>query len=162
MDALSAFVSDKANAADARSAALAALAPLHRERPAWDGKWWGTQPQRSPWPAKTVEWAGTPIVLAAIQTGLKDPDAAIRKASLDALQIAPDPAAVAALVQMFNQETDDTVRKAILNALASSKSPEALSIVTQVINHAGANPDLVPDAVSAWPRESPAPPRSTR
>jgi putative membrane-bound dehydrogenase-like protein len=147
-DALSGFIADKANPADSRALALAALAPLHRERPAWDGKWWGTQPQRTPLPGKTVEWAGTPIVLAAIQNGLKDSDAAVRKASLEALQVAPDPAAVAALVQMFNQEKDAGVRKAILHALASAKSPEAMSIVTSIIKDAKAHPDLVPEAVS--------------
>ena len=67
VDALSAFIADKANPTSGRAAALEALAPLHRQRPAWDGRWWGTQPQRSPLPAKTVEWAGTPIVLSTIR-----------------------------------------------------------------------------------------------
>ncbi|HET6248066.1 MAG TPA: PVC-type heme-binding CxxCH protein [Tepidisphaeraceae bacterium] len=148
VDALAAFIADKANSADARAAAMAALAPLHRQRPAWDGKWWGTQPQRTPLPPKTVEWAGTPVVLAAIQDGLKDSEPAVRKASLDALQIAPDPAAVGALVSMFNAESDANVKKAILNALASAKSPDAMSIVTQILKAAKQHPDLVPEAAT--------------
>lgn len=147
VDALAAFIADKSNPTEGRAAALAALAPLHRERPKWDGKWWGTQPQRTPAPAKTVEWAGTPIVLGTIESSLKDPQPAMRSAALDALQIAPAPGAVATLVGMFNSESDPAVRKAILHALASAKSPSAMSVVLSVLHDPKANADLVPDAI---------------
>jgi len=148
VDAAAAFVADKSNSADGRVAALQALAPLHRQRPKWDGKWWGTQPQRSPAPAKTVEWVGTPVVLSAIENSLKASQPALRKAALQSLQIAPAPDAVATLVGMFNQESDAGVRQEILHALASAKSPQAMSVVLSVLKDPKANADLVPDAVA--------------
>ena len=41
------------------------LAQGHRKPIPWDGKWWGTQPARAKPPAKTIDWEGTPLVLAA-------------------------------------------------------------------------------------------------
>ncbi|HZK80469.1 MAG TPA: HEAT repeat domain-containing protein, partial [Humisphaera sp.] len=70
VDALAAFIADKANSPAARADALEAIAPLHRQRPAWNGRWWGTQPQRNPAAAKTVDWDATPIVLKTIRESL--------------------------------------------------------------------------------------------
>jgi putative membrane-bound dehydrogenase-like protein len=147
-EALAEFSNTSSVKPEARVAALRALAEMHRKRPAWDGRWWGTQPQRSPLPAKTVEWDGTPIVLTTIESCLKDADSSIRAAALDSLQTAPDPAAVSTLVVMFGHETDAAVRKGILHALAATKSPDGLAIVVPILKDAAKNAELVPDAVS--------------
>ena len=86
VDSLAAMIADKSVPAEARGAALETLAPLHHQRPAWDGAWWATQPAGSPPPAKTVEWEGTPIVLRAIRDGLKDTTPEIRRAAIASLE----------------------------------------------------------------------------
>src|SRR5207237_4202239 len=92
VDAIASVVANKAASTDARVAALNALAPLHRQRPAWDGKWWVTQPRVGvPQKPKAIEWDGTPVVLTTIDGSLQDSDANIRKAAIAALQVAPDP-----------------------------------------------------------------------
>src|SRR5207253_1061136 len=66
-----------------RADALRVLAELHRQRPQWDGKWWGTQPVKGAPEPKTVDWAGTPLVLAAITGALKDPAPEVRRAAVE-------------------------------------------------------------------------------
>ncbi|MDB5355374.1 MAG: hypothetical protein JWN24_1827 [Phycisphaerales bacterium] len=148
VDALAGFIADAGNSPDARAAAIAAIAPLHRQQPRWDGRWWGTQPQRTPAPAKSVEWDGTPVVLGAIQNGLKDSVGTVRMASIEALEVAPDPKAAAALVEMFNKDSDLTLRKTILHALAAGKSDEAMSVVETVFKDPSKHGDLVADAAA--------------
>jgi putative membrane-bound dehydrogenase-like protein len=146
VDALAAFVASAGNGADGRAAAVAAIAPLHRAQPKWDGRWWGTQPQRTPAPAKTLEWDGTPIVLATIQSGLKDSVGEVRTAAIEALEVAPDPKAAGMLVDMFNKDADTATRKTILHALAAGKSEEAMSVVETVFKDPSKLGDLVPEA----------------
>ncbi|MDB5302665.1 MAG: putative rane-bound dehydrogenase, partial [Phycisphaerales bacterium] len=136
------------NAPEGRAAAVAAIAPLHRQQPKWDGRWWGTQPQRMPAPARSVEWDGTPVVLATIQKGLKDTVPAVRTASIQALEVAPDSKAAAALVEMFNKDSDPAIRKTILHALAAGKSEEAMSVAETIFKDPAHHGDLVPDAAA--------------
>ncbi|HEY2951852.1 MAG TPA: HEAT repeat domain-containing protein, partial [Verrucomicrobiae bacterium] len=99
--ALAGIVNDTDNSSQARAAGLPVLAELHRQRPAWNGKWWATQPVKSPPPAKTVEWAGTPLVLATVRGALQDPSPVVRRAAIDAVQITSDTNAATRLRELF-------------------------------------------------------------
>ena len=149
VDALSAIVADNGISSTTRAAALAALAPLHRKQPAWDGSWWGTQPARNPAPAKTVEWEGTTTVLSAIRAGLTSENAQVRQAAIGAMQIAPDPAAGDALAALFPRENDPQIRRKILLALGASKSPAGTKLILSILNSPAENAPLVSDAVDA-------------
>lgn len=148
VDALAAILADKSAPAAGRAAALEALAPLHHQRPAWDGKWWATQPAGSPPAEKTVVWAGTQIVLDALRNGLKDSTPEIRRAAIASLEVAPDPEAVQALADMFSHESDLTTRRAILHALAASKSPAAIDVVGGVFKDPSQPAPMVEDALA--------------
>ena len=146
--ALAQFVADNNRSPEMRAEAIAAIAPLHRERPAWQGQWWGTQPERTPQPAKTVEWEGTPIVLDTIHHGLNDSNSTIRRAAIDALQQAPDPAIAPTLVEMFKKETDVELQKSLLHALAAGKAPQALDVVDAILQDPQKHAALVSDAIT--------------
>jgi putative membrane-bound dehydrogenase-like protein len=147
VNALAGYINDTSNDTNARAAALAALAPLHRKEKPWDGDWWGTQPVLAPRPKKEVEWEGTPAVVAAVRAGLKDTAPAVRLAAVKGLQAAPDPAAGDELAAMFEGEADAGVRVEVLKAVAASKPEAAASFVGTILRDPKADPALVPDAV---------------
>lgn len=88
--ALAELVASASASPEARAAALEVLAELHRERPVWAGRWWGTQPVKSPPPPKTVAWAGTPTVLTAVRAALRDASPLVRRASVAGVELARD------------------------------------------------------------------------
>src|SRR5207248_979547 len=69
--------------------------------------------------------------------------------AIRAMQIAPDPSAADALVQMFNADKDIEVRRAILGALGASKSPAAGPLVAAALKDPASPPPLVADAIAA-------------
>ena len=71
---------------ETRAAALAVLAQLYRQPPAWKGEWWAYHPVNLPRPARTVAWAGTDGVRAALRGGLADRQPLVRRASIDGLR----------------------------------------------------------------------------
>ncbi len=144
---MAAVLADKTAPAAGRAAALEALAPLHHQRPAWDGRWWATQPAGSPPAEKTVVWPGTQIVLDALRNGLKDSTPEIRRAAIASLEVAPDPEAVKALADMFARESDVPTRRAILHALAASKSPAAIEVVAGILKDSSQPAPMVEDAL---------------
>ncbi|OWK43976.1 PVC-type heme-binding CxxCH protein [Fimbriiglobus ruber] len=147
--ALAAFAADAKHPAEARAAAVAALAALHRKPLPWNGQWWGTQPVRSPRPAGVDAWAGTPVALKAVRDSLKSDDAILRRAAIEAVAVVKDADSAAALVPAFPKESDPEVKRAILRALAAVKSPAAADLVASLLAKPGETPDLLADAVAA-------------
>src|SRR5207253_5700695 len=52
---------------ETRAAIVAALGEIARQPPVWDGEWWGLRPVTRPRPARTQDWAATPIALEALR-----------------------------------------------------------------------------------------------
>ena len=123
--ALRDFTADSKTAAAERVVAVRLLADAARKPPAWDGKWWGTQPVRSPRPAHTVEWAGTPVAVKAIRALLTDADARVRVAAVEAIATAGGPDSAADLVAAFNASSDPVLKRAVLRSLAAVKATAA-------------------------------------
>ncbi|HEV8379370.1 MAG TPA: HEAT repeat domain-containing protein [Tepidisphaeraceae bacterium] len=141
------YVGDTANPIEGRAAALKALAPMWKQPKPWNGKWWGTQPVQGRPPAHEVEWAGTSPAGAAINAALRDGNIVIRRAAVEALVVAPDPAAAETLAKMFQSEDDVVLKRAILRALAVSKAAVAGNFVGDVLRNAKKNEAMLPDAI---------------
>jgi putative membrane-bound dehydrogenase-like protein len=147
VSALTKYVGDTANSVEARAAALRALAPMWKEPKPWNGKWWGTQPVQGKPPAHEVEWAGTAEAGKAINSALRDGNVAIRRAAVEALVVAPDPAAAENLAKMFQSEEDVALKRAILRALAVSKAAVAGNFIGDVLRNAKKNEAMLSDAI---------------
>lgn len=132
-----------------RAEALLVLAELHRQRPPWDGKWWGTQPVKAPQTPKTVDWEGTPLVLAAITKALSDPALEVRRAAVEGVQIASHKDAAPILREMFARETDPELKKSILLALGSVKDNGAGPLVVGILNEPAKNSALLSVAITS-------------
>ena len=147
--ALADFVESTNAPAEARAQALAELAELHRRRPAWDSKWWGTQPVKGAPEPKTVEWAGTPLVLTAIDHALSDAAPAVRREAVSAVAIAAVATAAPRLRTMFDSETETSGKQAILQALGVLKDAAAGPLIATVLADVAKNSALLPDAIVA-------------
>lgn len=101
---LLAYVENHANPVDGRAAAISVLGSTRKRAKAWDGRWWGTQPQNGRSPAKELEWAGTADATIAVRTALKDASPIVRLAAVEALQIVPEPTFGESLAQLFQIE----------------------------------------------------------
>lgn len=145
---LSNYAAASTNPIAGRASALEALAPLVKQVKPWNGKWWGTQPQRAGQPVHEVEWPGSSNAQSTIRKALEDGDKAVRAAAIAAQIIAPDPALGDLLAKLFKSEKDLKTRKQILKALAASKAPAAGALVTEILKNPKANSDFVSDALS--------------
>jgi len=152
INALASFVGDRAIPGEARAGALAVLSELHRKSAPWNGHWWGTQPVKSPLPAKVIDWEGTPVVLATVAASLKDPDAAVRLAAVRGTETTHDTNAAVRLVAMFPEEIEQSIRRAIIAAMGAMKGPAASAFIDSLLSHAGGIATLLPDAVAAAER----------
>jgi putative membrane-bound dehydrogenase-like protein len=148
VSALTNYANTASNPAPGRTAAIEALAPLTKQPKPWNGKWWGTQPQRNvPPPPHEVDWAGTTNAQGTLRKGLEDPDRAVRSVAIIAQQLAPDPSLGEQLVKLFKSEKELKTRKDILKALGASKAPPAGALVTEILGNAKTNADLLSDAL---------------
>ena len=151
---LGSFIGNTSQSSDARAAAVAAIAPLQKQRKPWeptstDLKWWGTMPARNPAPPKELEWAGTHAVMEAIRSALNDGNDLVRHAAVQGFKFAPDPAATDTLVKLFESDKDVPTRKAILAAVSAAKSPATSQLVDQVLSEAQPNDPLFASALEA-------------
>ena len=145
--ALADYAAAKRNPPQARADALTVLAELHHQRPSWTGTWWNTQPARGLPPAKTVEWAGTPIVLASIQAALQDTELAPRRAAVLAIAVASETPAGPRLREMFSRETSPEMQLAVLRALGDVKDSESGSFLAGILTNPGKYSDLFIEAI---------------
>jgi putative membrane-bound dehydrogenase-like protein len=125
--ALAGFVAEAKNPSEVRAAALLALAEIARKRPAWDGRWWGTQPVKGSPAPKTVDWAGTPAALKAVRAALDDADAAVRTAAVDAVRLSRDDESLPRLLSLITAKgAAPAVQAAALKAVGDLKiAPES-------------------------------------
>jgi putative membrane-bound dehydrogenase-like protein len=154
---LAGFAAAKGKPADARAMAVGALAPLQKQPKPWEPttqelKWWGTMPARNAAPPKEVEWAGMPLVTAAIRAALDDGSDVVRHAAIQALRYAPDPTVSERLATLFESDKDLATRKAILAALASAKAPQTARLVERILATAKADDPLFEAALDAAER----------
>ena len=102
----------------AAKAAMEVLAPLARRAPAVRDAWWAYHPADSPPPARTLDWAGTPSVVATLRTSLDHPDAAVRGLAVVALGDVGDTVSSGALRRRLAEDPVVAVRLSALASLA--------------------------------------------
>ncbi|QEL20122.1 PVC-type heme-binding CxxCH protein [Limnoglobus roseus] len=147
--ALRDFAADSAQPSAGRVNALKLLANLSRKPVAWDGKWWGTQPVKTPRPAHTVDWAGTALAAKAVRTLLNDTDADVRVTAVEAVATLGDAESTKELVAAFDKSTDAALKRAVLKSLAQMKSSAGAELIAKVLAKPTDNTAFLTDAVTA-------------
>jgi putative heme-binding domain-containing protein len=137
---------------EARAQALGLLAAVHLRRPSWKGEWWAYHPALAIPPAKTEPWEGTPTALAALRDGFDDPNASVRRASVEGLRAAGATEAAPALRARFRVEPDPDVRRALLSALGAFRDEGSRGLIAGVLRDPEADPRLKGEAVAAAER----------
>ncbi|MFO1011529.1 MAG: PVC-type heme-binding CxxCH protein, partial [Planctomycetota bacterium] len=132
-----------------RALVLSTLASCARMDAPWDGKWWNIQPAKTPRPARTVDWAGTQRVLEVVRSALRDGDAAVRRAALDAVRELDDRDALAAVRSMAESERDPATRLLALDVLGAMKDEGASGVLERVVRDASLSHDERQHAVEA-------------
>lgn len=144
---LSKLAANPERPADARVAALRLLAPIHRKRPEWKGEWWAYHPVKSPPPEKSVEWAGTAAVLAALRTAMDDRDESVRLAAVEGIRDARDAASAGKLRTLYEQEASPAMRLALVEAFGALRDSNAGPLLMRAL--AGADEPLQVKVASA-------------
>ncbi|MSU37100.1 MAG: c-type cytochrome [Pedosphaera sp.] len=146
---LAGFVASNTASPEFRASALPLLAELHHERTPWTGKWWGTQPVKGSPRPKTVEWAGTSVVKAAIRNRLTDSDLLVRRAAVEAVAIASDNGAAPTLREMFGRESDSEMKRALVRSLGELKDEGSGALLAGILADPLKNEDLLANAIIA-------------
>ena len=132
---------------DVRTNTLGLLSTLSLERPPWNGDWWNTTPANGQPAAKTKDWAGTPIVSAALRNTIEDPQPLVRAIGLQWLHTSHDSNAVAELAKMYQHETNLSARVSIVLAFPPSPSRESSAIISSILKDKHAPAALLQAAV---------------
>jgi putative membrane-bound dehydrogenase-like protein len=133
-EAMATFATDPARDPSERARALFLLAQGHRKPIPWDLKWWGTQPANTKPPAKTIDWAGTPLVLKTVRDLLSDSAEPVRLAAIKAeVDIANDPEALPILRARFEAERVDALRAEVAKALGKLHDKAALPMLVAAL-----------------------------
>ncbi len=114
-------------------AVLNALAPMHHQPPPWNGEWWAYHPFRLAPPAKTNAWEGTALVLESLSASINDPDAPVRLAAANGLEMFRADPAGDLLLSRVKVEKDPAVAEAILRGLARMKYSRAGGLAAEAI-----------------------------
>jgi putative heme-binding domain-containing protein len=99
-----------------------------------------------PPPVKSVEWAGTRPVLAAVRAALRADQPAVVRAALAGVRTTRDPEAAAVVRDLHRRAADQGVVRDALAALGALKDAEAGKLVRAVLDDSG-RPWLVPTAI---------------
>jgi putative membrane-bound dehydrogenase-like protein len=119
---------------EAREAALRLLAQIHRKRPEWKGEWWAYHPVKSPPPEKSVEWQGTPQVLAVLRKALNDPNEAVQIAAIDGIREAKDTSEGAQLRRMFSLTREAGLKQALIEAFAALRDTNVGPLLVRALS----------------------------
>lgn len=149
ISALSDLATNRPSPSSARQEATRLLASLHRKLPPWDGKWWAYHPVNQPPPEKTVEWEGTPEVANVLQGLLRDPDAELRRASLQAIRTAGVTNAASDLRLALDRERDPIFRELILATLGALRDRESVPLILTPLRGQSVPTNLVLTALAA-------------
>lgn len=112
------------------------LAAVARKPPPWDGKWWQTQPAKSPPPAKTVEWEGTGFITVEIGRALDHPRLAM--AALHAEREMREPSLVPKVVALLAPANAENLRGAAVETLFAIEGDASLKELAPLLNDASA------------------------
>jgi putative heme-binding domain-containing protein len=147
--ALVRIVNDRRSKPEARESALAILAILHHQPPEWRGEWWAYHPAKAARPERTVEWAGTAVVLDLLRANLANTEPGIRRIATEGLAGARDGESAPALRDVFSNDADATVRRAALAALVRIKDTGAAPLIAITLTQPGSNADWHRAAIEA-------------
>jgi putative membrane-bound dehydrogenase-like protein len=125
------------------------LSSLYQQPPPWDGDWWRTKPVENPPPAKSSNWAGTPIVAAAMRSALREPENAVRRIGIDWIRSSHDTNAAAALALLYEQDTNVSMRREMVRAFGVTPTPAGDAIVRSILHDPRAPRPLLAMAVEA-------------
>ncbi len=143
--ALREFAADPHRDSFERARAVFLLSQGHRKPIPWDGQWWGTQPAKRPRPEKSIDWEGTPEVLAALRERLVDPVVPVRSEAVTAVAETADPDALAILRDRFAGETDAPIRVESARVFGALKDKEALPLLVASVRDR-TSPETLRDA----------------
>ncbi|MBX7167279.1 MAG: HEAT repeat domain-containing protein, partial [Pirellulales bacterium] len=118
---------------DARAAAVAAVAEVHRRADPYTGGWWGTQPARGkPARAKQHEWSATHAVIDGLRAALAQPAPEVRQAAIAAVAAIDDRGSADGLRRVAANDDDDATRIAALDVLAQWQDAEVVGVLRQL------------------------------
>jgi len=117
-----------------RVADFEVLAAAHRRDPPWDGRWWQTQPARSPRPVKTEAWEGTETVVTAISQAFDSRLPELRAAALAAVRETKEPTLLARVSDLLARSTIDSERVAALESLIAIRGDPALDDLAPLLS----------------------------
>jgi putative membrane-bound dehydrogenase-like protein len=106
--------------------AFEVLAAAHRKDPPWNGKWWQTQPAKSPRPPRTDAWEGTEVVVAAISQAFDSKSPEMRAAALAAVRETREPTLLTRVSDLLEKSPIDAERVAALESLIAIRGDLAL------------------------------------
>jgi putative heme-binding domain-containing protein len=149
VEALIGVATNRLGSMEARASALGWLRLMHRQVPAWKGEWWSYHPFRLTPPARTVPWAGTARVAAALQGALGESDERLRLAAIEALTEAGEAGAIPDLRAIWNSDARPAVRRAVVQALGELGDSNFVPSLLTVVSDASAALDLRQAAVRA-------------
>ncbi len=140
---------DTAKHIEARTAAVAAVANVHRQADPYISGWWGTRPARNP-PArpKKNEWSGTSVVLRTLMTALEQPTPDVRRAAATALADVDHDAALPVLRKLATSDRDANVRRAAIETLVTRRDEQTVPLLAAVATDTKLDDELRRDAVA--------------
>ncbi len=137
----------------ARTAAIEALAEVHREADPYESGWWGTQPARNP-PArpKKNDWAGTSLVLDTLQQGLQQESPQVRAAAATALATVDHPQAISLLRELASSDSNDAVRRAAIETLVTRRDQNTVPLLASIAQNTSLDESLRRNAIDGIKR----------
>lgn len=136
-DAVAELVAAATSAAEVetRTAALSALAEVHRKADPYTKGWWGTQPARGkPARSKIHAWAGTELVLTTLRDALRSDQEPLRGVAVKALSEMKDAKAVPIAIEMATDEKlPMTLRSDALSLLVAAGASQTSDVVTKML-----------------------------
>lgn len=144
---LAAFSAMQMIPTEPRTNVLKLLASLYQKPPPWNGDWWNTMPVNGSPPAKTENWAGSPLVAAAMRAALMDEQSAMRQIAFDWVRNSHDEHSAGLLREMYAHESDVTMRASILRALPAKNDADTRALIAPILDDEKTPPSLMSAAI---------------
>jgi putative heme-binding domain-containing protein len=133
--ALRGFLTNPTIPTEPRTNVLNLLSNIYLKPPPWNGDWWSTMPVNGSPPAKTLTWAGTPLIAGAMRDAISDPAPAMRRIAFDWVRNAHDTNQTSILRMMYERETDVSMRASILRALPVGNDANSRALIAPILNN---------------------------
>ena len=131
--ALAAFLSRETIPTEPRTNVLNLLSSLYLKESPWNGDWWNTMPVNGSPPAKSVPWAGSPVIAAAMRESLQDPQPVIRQIAFDWVRSFTTQTRRPCCGACLNAKPDVSMRASILRALTAMNDPGSRMVVGSIL-----------------------------